>query len=146
MYLLQQKEGADCYKVEIFREICPKMNEVVEDDEEGLFNEAHLINAVKMASSFFKQAELYEFSIAMYKFLIPIHEKNRSYGHLAKAYAECQEIYSKMIKSAETRFLGKYYRVGFYGKKFQELDGKEFIYKEPQATHLYELTDRLKVS
>lgn len=42
--------------------------------------------------------------------------------------------------------LGKYYRVGFYGHKFgKEIDGKEFIYKEPKSTHLFELTERLKV-
>jgi hypothetical protein len=41
--------------------------------------------------------------------------------------------------------LGRYYRVGFYGKKFEDLDGKEFIYKEPKLTHLYALKDRLVV-
>lgn len=75
------------------------MNEVVEDDEEGLFNEAHLINAVKMGITYFKQSELYEFAIHLYKFLIQIYEKNRLYGFLSKSYAECQEIYNKMIKS-----------------------------------------------
>lgn len=161
--LYLQQVNQDSYRVDFFKEICPKMNEVVDDDEEGLFNEAHLINAVKMGITYFKQAELYEFAITMLKFLIPVYEKNRLYSHLAKAYAECQEIYNKMIKSvkkksfshcfifnfinfqikAETRFLGKYYRIGFYGKRFQELDGKEYIYKEPQATHLFELTEKL---
>lgn len=41
--------------------------------------------------------------------------------------------------------LGKYYRVGFYGVRFEYLNGKEYVYKEPKSTHLYELTERLKV-
>jgi hypothetical protein len=34
----------------------------------------------------------------------------------------------------QSRMLGSYYRVGFYGKVFDELDGKEFVYKEPKIT------------
>jgi dedicator of cytokinesis protein 6/7/8 len=41
--------------------------------------------------------------------------------------------------------LGSYYRVGFYGVDFEELNGKEFIYKEPKITKLSEIKDRLKV-
>jgi len=40
--------------------------------------------------------------------------------------------------------LGSYYRVGFYGKLFEELDEKEYIYKEPKITRLGEIQDRLK--
>jgi len=41
--------------------------------------------------------------------------------------------------------LGSYYRVGFYGVSYEELNGKEFIYKEPKITKLSEIKDRLKV-
>lgn len=41
--------------------------------------------------------------------------------------------------------LGRYFRVGFYGASFQDLDGREFIYKEPKRTHLYAFTERMKV-
>ena len=47
---------------------------------------------------------------------------------------------------SERRMLGSYYRVGFYGKAFEELDTKEFIYKEPKITKLVEIKDRLKVN
>ena len=39
--------------------------------------------------------------------------------------------------------LGSYYRVGFYGDAFEELNGQEFIYKEPKITKLVEIKDRL---
>ena len=41
--------------------------------------------------------------------------------------------------------LGSYYRVGLYGSSFLELDGKEYIYKEPKITKLSEIKERLKV-
>jgi len=40
---------------------------------------------------------------------------------------------------------GTYFRVGFYGAKFGDLDEWEFIYKEPGITHLPEISHRLEV-
>ena len=44
------------------------------------------------------------------------------------------------------RMLGTYFRVGFYGSKFGDLDGEEYIYKEPAITKLPEVSHRLQVS
>ncbi len=43
------------------------------------------------------------------------------------------------------RLFGTYFRVGFYGTKFDEFDGQEFIYKEPGITKLAEIASRLEV-
>lgn len=43
------------------------------------------------------------------------------------------------------RMFGTYFRVGFYGAKFGDLDEQEFIYKEPGITHLPEISHRLEV-
>lgn len=40
---------------------------------------------------------------------------------------------------------GTYFRVGFYGAKFGDLNGEEFIYKEPAITKLPEISHRLEV-
>lgn len=40
---------------------------------------------------------------------------------------------------------GTYFRVGFYGHKFGDLDGEEFVYKEPAITKLPEISHRLEV-
>ena len=40
---------------------------------------------------------------------------------------------------------GTYFRVGFYGAMFGDLDGDEFIYKEPPITKLLEISHRLQV-
>ena len=43
------------------------------------------------------------------------------------------------------RMFGTYFRVGFYGPKFGDLDGAEFVYKEPAITKLPEVSHRLEV-
>ena len=43
------------------------------------------------------------------------------------------------------RVFGTYFRVGFFGAKFGDLDGDEFIYKEPAITKLAEISHRLMV-
>lgn len=44
------------------------------------------------------------------------------------------------------RVFGTYFRVGFYGHKFgDDLDGNEFVYKEPAITKLPEISCRLEV-
>ena len=43
------------------------------------------------------------------------------------------------------RVFGTYFRVGFYGAKFGDLDGEEFIYKEQMITKLPEISHRLEV-
>lgn len=40
---------------------------------------------------------------------------------------------------------GTYFRVGFYGSKFGDLDSEEFVYKEPTLTKLPEIFSRLEV-
>lgn len=43
------------------------------------------------------------------------------------------------------RMFGTYFRVGFYGSKFGDLDEQEFVYKEPAITKLAEISHRLEV-
>lgn len=41
--------------------------------------------------------------------------------------------------------MGTYFRVGFYGCKFGDLHGEEYVYKEPTITKLPEISHRLQV-
>lgn len=41
---------------------------------------------------------------------------------------------------------GTYFRVGFYGCQFGDLDEQEFVYKEPSITKLAEISHRLEAS
>eukprot|EP01114_Cavostelium_apophysatum_P024426 TRINITY_DN955_c0_g1_i4.p1 TRINITY_DN955_c0_g1~~TRINITY_DN955_c0_g1_i4.p1 ORF type:complete len:1235 (+),score=324.88 TRINITY_DN955_c0_g1_i4:2822-6526(+) len=129
-----------------FNKICPQLYEIVEEEEKGLFNETDLINSANLAIEQFVKAEFYEFATILYKFIIPIYEANNNYVSLAKNYDECGKLYSLITEKGEMRMLGRHYRVGFYGARFGDLNGKEFIYSEPMSTHLFELKDRLKDS
>eukprot|EP01114_Cavostelium_apophysatum_P003911 TRINITY_DN1404_c0_g1_i1.p1 TRINITY_DN1404_c0_g1~~TRINITY_DN1404_c0_g1_i1.p1 ORF type:complete len:1840 (+),score=629.05 TRINITY_DN1404_c0_g1_i1:76-5595(+) len=120
-------------------------------DEEGIcethtFTETGLLKVMDGATQYLKQAELYETANEMYKLILPIHEKNRSYEKLAKSHGDLKDIFNKIISAnqTQTRLLGSYYRIGFYGTNFEELDGKEYIYKEPKITRLGEIQERLK--
>ncbi|OWK62736.1 Dedicator of cytokinesis protein 8 [Lonchura striata] len=44
----------------------------------------------------------------------------------------------------QKRMFGTYFRVGFYGSKFGDLDEQEFVYKEPAITKLPEISHRLE--
>ncbi len=49
------------------------------------------------------------------------------------------------VEENQTRFLGTYYRVGFFGESvIPHLHKKQFIYKEPKLTKLGEITHRLQ--
>ena len=60
-----------------------------------------------------------------------IHKK------LHKAFEKIQSLQGK-------RVFGTYFRVGFYGQRFGDLDGEEFVYKEPMLTKLPEIACRLE--
>lgn len=42
------------------------------------------------------------------------------------------------------RVFGTYFRVGFYGARFGDLNGEEFVYKEPTLTKLPEIFSRIE--
>jgi hypothetical protein len=121
----------------------------VTDEDGGLdsnmFTEEGLVKVMERAVEYLKQAELYETCNELYKLIIPIHEKNRNYQKLSQCHQDLKGIFDKIIvaNQNESRFLGSYYRVAFFGHKFEELHGKEYIYKEPKLTRLGEITDRL---
>jgi hypothetical protein len=43
------------------------------------------------------------------------------------------------------RIFGTYFRVGFYGQRFGDLDGDEYIYKEKPLAKLPEIAHKLEV-
>jgi len=119
-------------------------------DDEGIrevnvFSTAGLANIMREAAINLNKASQYEGVNDLYKLLLPIYEKHRNYKELSSCHKELHEIFDSIIESSShQRFFGSYYRVAFFGSKFEELDGKEYIYKEPGLTKLGEITNRLK--
>ncbi|WKY16077.1 hypothetical protein Q1695_001063 [Nippostrongylus brasiliensis] len=54
------------------------------------------------------------------------------------------DIWTSPLMNADKRCFGTFFRVGFYGSRFGDLDGEEFVYKEPPFTKLSEISHRLE--
>uniref|UniRef100_A0A8C7ZS50 Dedicator of cytokinesis 7 n=1 Tax=Oryzias sinensis TaxID=183150 RepID=A0A8C7ZS50_9TELE len=124
-------------------------DDVVSPDEEGIcsgkyFTEIGLVGLLEQAAACFSMAGMYEAVNEVYKVLIPIHEANRDAKKLATIHGKLQEAFSKIVHQVGKRMFGTYFRVGFYGSKFSDLDEQEFVYKEPAITKLAEISHRLE--
>ncbi|XP_056388861.1 dedicator of cytokinesis protein 7 isoform X15 [Hyla sarda] len=129
-------------------------DDVVSPDEEGIcsgkyFTEAGLVGLLEQAASSFSMAGMYEAVNDVYKVLIPIHEANRDAKKLCTIHGKLQEAFSKIVHQSTgwevgKRMFGTYFRVGFYGTRFGDLDEQEFVYKEPAITKLAEISHRLE--
>ncbi|XP_068675223.1 dedicator of cytokinesis protein 7-like [Montipora foliosa] len=124
-------------------------DDVVSPDEEGIctgkyFCENGLVALLEKAASTFSRAQLFECVNEVYKLLIPILEGRRDYKKLTQAHQNLSDAFGKIIQTEGKRMLGTYFRVGFYGSKFGDLDGEEYIYKEPAITKLPEVSHRLQ--
>ncbi|XP_051788651.1 dedicator of cytokinesis protein 7 isoform X10 [Erpetoichthys calabaricus] len=126
-------------------------DDVVSPDEEGIcsgkyFTEAGLVGLLEQAAASFSMAGMYEAVNEVYKVLIPIHEANRDAKKLATIHGKLQEAFGKIVHQSTgwERMFGTYFRVGFYGTKFSDLDEQEFVYKEPAITKLAEISHRLE--
>lgn len=119
-------------------------------EEEGIctskfFSENGLLGLLEQAATLFKEAHLYEAMNEIYKLVIPIYEARRSYQELEKVHRKLGDCYKELVHRGEHRFLGSYFRVGFYGILFGDLDRHEFIYKEAALTRLSEFSLKLQV-
>ncbi|XP_071486500.1 dedicator of cytokinesis protein 7-like [Diadema antillarum] len=124
-------------------------DDVVSPDEEGIctgkyFTESGLVGLLEHAAASFNQAGLFEAVNEVYKILIPIHEANREFKRLSIVHGKLQDAFNKISLLGPKRLFGTYFRVGFYGPKFGDLNGEEFLYKEPAITKLPEIAQRLE--
>ncbi|XP_036596667.1 dedicator of cytokinesis protein 6 [Trichosurus vulpecula] len=126
-------------------------DDILSPDEEGIcsgkhFTELGLVGLLEQAATSFTMGGLYEAVNEVYKILIPILEAHRDYKKLAIVHGKLQEAFTKIIhqSSGWERMFGTYFRVGFYGSRFGDLDEQEFVYKEPSITKLAEISHRLE--
>jgi hypothetical protein len=117
-------------------------------DKENLKLERSVAEHFESACKMLDQAELYERCTEVYKELLPLYEKKKDFKSLSNSHLHIHSVYEKLIEAEkkQTRMLGTYYRIGFYGKAFgPRLDGSEFIYKMPKITRLMEVVTEMKV-
>ncbi|CAG5048236.1 unnamed protein product [Parnassius apollo] len=96
------------------------------------------------AASELMTAGMYETVNEVYKVLIPIAEEHRDYKKLANIHGKLNEAFTRIEQLHGKRVFGTYFRVSFYGARFGDLNGEEFIYKEHALTKLPEIFSRLE--
>ena len=124
-------------------------DDIVSPDEEGIcngknFTENGLIEFLEHAAEEFTQAGMYEAVNEVYKPVIKIVEANRDFKKLSEIHKKLFKAFEKIESLQGKRVFGTYFRVGFYGRRFDDLDGEEFVYKEPMLTKLPEIACRLE--
>ncbi len=126
-------------------------DDVVSPDEEGIctgknFTENGLISLLDRAAKCFSQAGMYEAMNEVYKASLPVVENARNFKKLAEIHGDLHEAFKNVHRLQGKRIFGTYFRVGFYGARFGDLDGEEYIYKEKALAKLPEIAHRLEVS
>uniref|UniRef100_A0A3P9HN04 Dedicator of cytokinesis 8 n=1 Tax=Oryzias latipes TaxID=8090 RepID=A0A3P9HN04_ORYLA len=124
-------------------------DDILSPDEDGVcsgrcFTENGLVGLLEQAAELFSTGGLYEAVNEVYKIIIPILEARRDFRKLALTHDKLHRAFENIINKGIKRMFGTYFRVGFYGSKFGDLDEREFIYKEPGITHLPEISHRLE--
>ncbi|KAM7416050.1 hypothetical protein PAMA_018225 [Pampus argenteus] len=124
-------------------------DDILSPDEDGVcsgryFTESGLVGLLEQAAELFSNGGLYEAVNEVYKIIIPILEAHRDFRKLASTHDKLQRAFDNIIQKGHKRMFGTYFRVGFYGAKFGDLDEREYIYKEPGITHLPEISHRLE--
>lgn len=124
-------------------------DDILSPDEDGVcsgryFTESGLVGLLEQAAELFSNGGLYEAVNEVYKIIIPILEAHRDFRKLSSTHDKLQRAFDNIIQKGNKRMFGTYFRVGFYGSTFGDLDEREFIYKEPGITHLPEISHRLE--
>ncbi|KFV97558.1 Dedicator of cytokinesis protein 8, partial [Fulmarus glacialis] len=124
-------------------------DDVLSPDEDGIcsgryFSESGLVGLLEKAAELFSTGGLYETVNEVYKIVIPILEAHRDFRKLTLTHSKLQKAFDSIINKGQKRMFGTYFRVGFYGSKFGDLDEQEFVYKEPAITKLPEISHRLE--
>ncbi|XP_046904602.1 dedicator of cytokinesis protein 8 isoform X2 [Hypomesus transpacificus] len=124
-------------------------DDILSPDEDGVcsgryFTESGLVGLLEQAAELFSNGGLYEAVNEVYKIILPILEADRNFRKLSSTHDKLQRAFDNIIQKGHKRMFGTYFRVGFYGAKFGDLDEREFVYKEPAITHLPEISHRLE--
>uniref|UniRef100_A0A8I3W143 Dedicator of cytokinesis 8 n=1 Tax=Callithrix jacchus TaxID=9483 RepID=A0A8I3W143_CALJA len=124
-------------------------DDTLSPDEDGVcvgqyFTESGLVGLLEQASELFSTGGLYETVNEVYKLVIPILEAHREFRKLTLIHSKLQRTFDSIVNKDHKRMFGTYFRVGFYGSKFGDLDEQEFVYKEPAITKLPEISHRLE--
>ncbi|CAH8553752.1 unnamed protein product [Heterobilharzia americana] len=93
----------------------------------------------------FSKAGFYEIVPSLYSRLVSLLQSSNDYGRLAEIHGRIRDAYAVLNKTQNhKKMFNSYFRVGFHGSLFGELNGNDFIYREAPYTKLAEITHRLQ--
>eukprot|EP01083_Nonionella_stella_P005022 14632_1 len=86
----------------------------------GDYTQGRVVATLAKACELLDKAELYEQCNEVTKPLISWFEKMKLYPRLSSTHGHLKDVFDKLITAdaTQSRLLGTYYRVGFYGTKF----------------------------
>jgi hypothetical protein len=92
-----------------------------------------LVQVLREAIELFDKATAYELCIEVHMLLDQVYkaQRQRKYEDIIANLKEYKELCESLVdtNNPPERFYPLYYRVGFYGSLWEDLNGKEFIYK-----------------
>lgn len=120
----------------------------VNPEQEGIcqsttFSEFGYLELLEKATGYFRKGNVHEVAVETMKLMLPVYEKHRNFNQLIKTHGTIKTCYEDIVNTMGKRILATFFKVDFYGKKFNDLDGKSFIYKERSVTQLSEIVTRL---
>ncbi|KAL5265112.1 hypothetical protein ACHWQZ_G006003 [Mnemiopsis leidyi] len=128
---------------------CAVMDDVLKPDEDGMctggeFSEKGITSLLRQSADLLMESNMYESVDKVYNLLSKIYLSRRHNYYLGGLHRNLHTAYEKMHQMGKKRQMGCYFRVAFYGEKFNELNGVTMIYKEKPFTKLPEIAHRLQ--
>jgi hypothetical protein len=87
------------------------------------FSETGLIGLIEQAAVFLMHSQNYEVANQLYKILIPIYESHHDIKKLSQVHSKLHDCFNKILLNGSRRLFGTYFRVGFYGYRFEDING-----------------------
>jgi hypothetical protein len=104
-----------------------------------------LTKLLTSAFKLLKKAKAYELCLEVQTLLSNIYKAEKDYPSLVACLKRFENITQALIEAnKDVRIFPTYYRVGFYGPRFEELANKEFIYRVPGHVKLGHIQTQLK--
>ncbi|EGG18916.1 DOCK family protein [Cavenderia fasciculata] len=135
-----------------FAVICPNISRELElppisNKDDALFQMwtvDYLVKLLEESISLVSKSERYELAIEIHSLISKILKSKKDYKALMSTLSNQKQICETIVeKSKEIRLQSKYYRIAFYGPKFEDLNNKEFIYKKPPECLLKHITTQI---
>eukprot|EP01125_Pyxidicula_operculata_P013616 TRINITY_DN4515_c0_g1_i3.p1 TRINITY_DN4515_c0_g1~~TRINITY_DN4515_c0_g1_i3.p1 ORF type:complete len:2070 (-),score=423.03 TRINITY_DN4515_c0_g1_i3:1571-6925(-) len=110
-----------------------------------LFHEKGYTDTIQEAIDSMVKANVFEEGVELLAILFQLHKATGVFSKLANVGQQLETLAEKATEAIEsnTRLFSKYYRVRFFGPKFEEMNGQKYVYRESAAIRLVDFSNRL---